>query len=69
MGEGTAIAEIITGRTDQDTVVHPIVDSHADAQQLTFVHTEEGAVLNKHHQALTRTGHLEKRCECEAQKC
>lgn len=61
VGEGAAITEIMAGGTEQDAVVHPIVDAHAHAQRLTLVHAEEGAVLNKHHQALTRTGHLQKR--------
>lgn len=61
MGEGAVITEELTGRTDQDPVVHPISEPHADAQQLTFVRAEEGAVLDKHHQALSRTRHLEKR--------
>lgn len=61
VGEGAVVTENLTSRTDQDAVVHPVAHAHADAQQLTFVHAEEGAVLNKHHQASTRTPHLEKR--------
>lgn len=61
MGEGAAITEQLTGRTDQDAVVDPVSQAHADAQQLTSVRAEEGAVLDKHQQALSRTPHLEKR--------
>lgn len=59
VGEGTAITEDLTSRTDQDPVVDPVANAHADAQQLTLVHAEEGAVLDEHQQALTRTRHLE----------
>lgn len=49
VGEGAVITEVGAGRTDQDAVIDPIVDSDADAQQLTFTDTQEGTILNEHH--------------------
>lgn len=60
MGEGAVVTEVSTGRANQDAVVNPTVDSHADTQQLTFAHAEEEATLNEHCQALRRASHLEK---------
>ena len=59
VGEGAVVAEVGAGGTDEDAVVNPVVDPHADAQRLTFADAEEGAILNEHQQALSRTRHLE----------
>lgn len=59
MGEGTVGAEVGAGGADQDAVVNPVVESHADAQRLALTDAEEGAILNVHRQALSRARHLE----------
>lgn len=59
VGEGAVVAEVAAGWADEDAVVNPVVDSHADAQQLTSPDAEEGAILNEHRQALRRARHLE----------
>lgn len=56
--EGAFVTEVGAGGADQDAVVDPVVDSHADTQQLTFTDAEEGAILNEHSQALSRAPHL-----------
>ena len=59
VGEGAVITEVGAGRTDQDAVIDPVVDSDADTEQLTSTDTQEGTILNKHHETLRRAGHLE----------
>lgn len=46
MQERTVITEVRAGGADQDPVVNPVVDLHADAQQLTFMDAVETAILN-----------------------
>lgn len=52
VGEGAVVTEVGAGGADQDTVVNPVVDPYANAQQLTFTNTEEGTILNVHREAL-----------------
>lgn len=59
VGEGTVVAEVAAGGADEDAVVNPAADPHADAEQLTPPHAQEGAVLNEHRQALSGARHLE----------
>lgn len=59
VGEGAVVTEVGAGGADQDAVVNPVIDSHADAQQLTFTDAVEGAVLDEHRQALSRARHLD----------
>lgn len=61
MWEGAVVTEELAGGTDQDAVVDPAPQAHADAQQLASAQAGEGAVLDKHQQAFSRTRHLEKR--------
>ncbi len=53
VGEGAVVTDVGAGGADQDTVVNPVADSHADAQQLTFPHAEEGAILNINREAFS----------------
>lgn len=59
MGQGAVVTEVSAGGADQDAVVNPVVDSDADAQQLTFPQAQEGAILNVHRQALRRARNLQ----------
>lgn len=52
-------AKVAAGGADQDAVVDPAVQPHADAEQLAGARTQEGAVLHKHLQALRRARHLQ----------
>lgn len=55
---GAVGAKVVAGGADQDAVVDPAVQPHADAEQLASAHTQEGSVLDKHLQALLRARHL-----------
>lgn len=59
MWGGAVGAKVVAGGADQDAIVDPAMQPHTDAEQLANAHTQEGAVLHKHLQALCRARHLQ----------
>lgn len=58
VGEWAVVTEVGAGGADEDAVVDPVVDSHADAQLLTALRAQERLILDQHLQAPGRAAHL-----------